>query len=223
MNQKKDEAEYIVKPGDSIAVIAQKFGVSISSLIEYNHIKEPNKIKTGERLRIPGVASTAGLSGLSNGVKGKLDRMTILSKRWKNIVIHHSGTTLDTLSSMDRYHRNERHMENGLAYHFVIGNGVRTRDGEIYIGKRWTKQLDGGHLSSSAQNRISIGICLVGDFNKRAPSEKQLEALRDLTAYLISRCGLSKSNVQTHRQINARPTQCPGSKFPTQKFLTILP
>jgi N-acetyl-anhydromuramyl-L-alanine amidase AmpD len=110
-----------------------------------------------------------------------------------------------------------------LAYHFVIGNGARTKDGEIYIGPRWTKQLDGGHLSSSAQNRTSIGICLVGDFNKRAPSERQLEALRALVSYLMNRCDLSKKTVQTHRQINVRPTECPGSKFPAQKFLATLP
>jgi LysM repeat protein len=220
---KKVDFEYVVKPGDSIATIAEKFRVAVSALVEHNHIREPDKIKAGQRLRIPGAAPTVGSTGLTADLKAKLDRTTVSSKRWKNIVIHHSGTTLDTLSSMDRYHRNERHMENGLAYHFVIGNGVRTKDGEIYIGQRWSKQLDGGHLVSSAQNRISIGICLVGDFNKRAPSEKQLESLRELTVYLLNRCGLSKANVQTHRQINARPTQCPGGKFPTSKFLATLP
>ena len=114
-------------------------------------------------------------------------------------------------------------MENGLAYHFVIGNGVRTKDGEIYIGPRWKKQLDGGHLHSVLQNRTSIGICLVGDFNKRPPSAAQLEAARALVAYLMGRCDLSKHSVVTHRQINDRPTQCPGSKFPTKSFLATLP
>ena len=138
-------------------------------------------------------------------------------------MVHHSGTQLDTALSMDRYHRNERHMENGLAYHFVIGNGVRTKDGEIYIGQRWRKQLDGGHLSSVAQNRISIGICLIGDFNKRPPTEKQLASARALIAYLMDRCDLPKSSVKTHRQINSRPTECPGSKFPSQKLIAGLP
>ena len=218
----KSEVEYVVKPGDSIAIIAQKFAVTVSALAAHNDIKELDKIQVGQRLRIPGATSPMGSSGLTSDLKGKLDRIAV-SQRWKNIVFHHSGTTLDTLTSMDRYHRNERHMENGLAYHFVIGNGVRTKDGEIYVGRRWSKQLDGGHLSSVGMNRISIGICLIGDFNKRAPSEKQLNALRQLTAYLMNRCGLTKSNVHSHRQINARPTQCPGSKFPTQKFRDMLP
>ena len=67
-----------------------------------------------------------------------------------------------TVKGMDRYHREVRHMENGLAYHFVIGNGSGMGDGDIGIGSRWTKQLDGGHLTSERQNQVSLGICLVG-------------------------------------------------------------
>lgn len=218
----KVEVDYVVKSGDSLATIAQKFDVAVAALAKHNGIKNPNEIKVGQRLQIP-AAGTSATPGLGADLKKKLDGIPVTPKRWKQIVIHHSGTSLDTVASMDRYHRKERNMENGLAYHFVIGNGARTKDGEIYIGSRWTKQLDGGHLSSTLQNRSSIGICLVGDFNKRAPSEKQLEALRTLSAYLLKRCDLSKRAVQTHRQINVRPTQCPGSKFPTTKFLATLP
>jgi LysM repeat protein len=218
------EIIYTAKKGDSLTGIAKHHGVSLSALAARNHLRTTDQLLIGQHLIIPGSSATPakGSSGLATDLKGKLDRITV-SKRWKNIVVHHSATTLDTLSSMDRYHRNERHMENGLAYHFVIGNGVRTKDGEIYIGRRWSKQLDGGHLSSVAMNRTSIGICLIGDFNKRAPSEKQLNALRELISYLMNRCDLDKSTVQTHRQINVRPTQCPGAKFPVQKFMATLP
>lgn len=218
----KLEMEYVVKSGDSLAVIAQKFDVTVASLARFNHVKNPGEIKVGQRLKIP-AAGISDAPGIGTALKKKLDRISVTPKRWTRIVIHHSGTSLDTVAGMDRYHREERHMENGLAYHFVIGNGVRTKDGEIYIGPRWTKQLDGGHLSSLAQNRVSIGICLIGNFNKRAPSERQLEAVRALTAYLMDRCHVAKRSVYTHRQINERPTQCPGSKFPTKKFLATLP
>lgn len=220
---KKVEVEYVVKSGDLMAVIAKKFGITVYALAAHNNLKELDTIKVGQRLRIPGATSPSSTPGLTSDLKGKLDGIAVTPKRWMNIVVHHSGTTLDTLSSMDRYHRNERHMENGLAYHFVIGNGVRTKDGEIYIGRRWSKQLEGGHVSSVAMNRISIGICLIGDFNKRAPSEKQLNSLHQLTVYLMNRCDLSKSSVHSHRQINVRPTQCPGSKFPNQRFRDMLP
>jgi hypothetical protein len=119
---------------------------------------------------------------------------------------------------MDNYHH-QRGMENGLAYHFVIGNGLRTDDGEIYISHRWSAQLDGGHLASAAQNRCCIGICLVGNFNVRAPTPKQMEALRGLVGYLMNRCNLPKHHVVTHQEINTRPTACPGKRFPKNRVL----
>ena len=46
------------------------------------------------------------------------------------------------MKGMDRYHRDERHMEHGLAYHFVIGNGNGMGDGEIGVGQRWIEDLN---------------------------------------------------------------------------------
>jgi LysM repeat protein len=45
---------YTVQPGDSISLIAQKFGVTSDSLAEANDIVDRNKIRTGQRLLIPG-------------------------------------------------------------------------------------------------------------------------------------------------------------------------
>lgn len=212
---------YVVKRGESLVSIAQKFGITVADLVRANGIKKPDEIDVGDRLRVP-EGKPAEYSGLGSELRKSLDE-AVISKRWKNIVIHHSGSTIDTPTGMDRYHREERHMENGLAYHFVIGNGVRTKDGDIYIGHRWRAQLDGGHLSTSALNHVSIGICLIGDFNQRAPSKKQMESVRALIAYLMDRCDLTKKSVKMHRQINTRPTECPGSKFPTRQLLSMLP
>lgn len=113
-------------------------------------------------------------------------------------------------------------MEHGLAYHFVIGNGNGIGDGEVAVGRRWTRQLDGGHLASYAQNKIALGICLVGNFDKRRPTPKQLERLRALVEALMARCRLTLSAVKTHQQINVVHTRCPGAKFPTKSFLDAL-
>ena len=115
---------------------------------------------------------------------------------------------------MDRYHREERKMKNGLAYHFVIGNGKGMKEGEIGIGPRWKKQISGGHLASEKLNQVSIGICLVGNFENRTPSSTQLKSLEALLNDLLDRTRLSASAVRTHRAINNRPTRCPGRKFP---------
>ena len=110
-------------------------------------------------------------------------------------------------------------MENGLAYHFVIGNGRNMALGQIDIGNRWRWQLDGGHLASDILNAKSIGICLVGNFDHSSPSEAQMESLRQLVEYLMVRCNLEVNAVETHRSINTQPTRCPGAHFPTDEFL----
>ncbi len=139
--------------------------------------------------------------------------------KWKYIVIHHSASPNASVKGMDYYHRVERHMENGLAYHFVIGNGHSMKDGEIAIGRRWTGQLDGGHLASEALNRKAIGICLVGNFDAERPTRRQMESLRSLVEFLLARCHLSADAVRTHQQINPIYTRCPGHNFPTKSFL----
>jgi hypothetical protein len=126
---------------------------------------------------------------------------------------------MGTARGMDRYHREQRHMENGLAYHFVVGNGRGMKDGEIVIGHRWTRQLPGGHLASESLNARSLGICLVGNFDRDHPTKRQMESLNELTEYLMKRCGLSRSAVKTHQQINPIGTRCPGRLFDDEAFL----
>ena len=146
----------------------------------------------------------------------------VKSGRWKNIVVHHSGTRVGSGKGMDRYHREERHMENGLAYHFVIGNGRGMTDGSIFVGRRWNEQLDGGHVASADLNQISIGICLVGDFQNHPPSRKQMESLEALVRALMSRTGLDYRAFTTHRLIHPKHTLCPGKHFPTEHFRQLL-
>ena len=47
-------------------------------------------------------------------------------------------------------------MQNGLAYHFVIGNGTSTGNGQIEVGDRWRRQINGGHVHSDYLNNISL-------------------------------------------------------------------
>lgn len=107
-------------------------------------------------------------------------------------------------------------MRNGLAYHFVIGNGNASGNGEIEIGSRWTKQINGGHVASDYLNNIAIGICLVGDFDRDQPTQAQMDATKELTDYLRNRFGKTKGKraaVRGHKEINPRPTTCPGKRF----------
>jgi N-acetyl-anhydromuramyl-L-alanine amidase AmpD len=218
------ERVYVVQKSDTLHGIARRYGFSAAQLASHNGIPKNMHVRIGQRLVIPSKTTSSGpaASPLGQSLQKAVDSAPVSPSRWKFIVIHHSGVNEGSLKSIDRYHREKRHMENGMAYHFLIGNGNGMGDGEIAVGNRWKEQLDGGHLRSQEQNEIALGICLIGDFDKSKPTKKQLEALKVLVGALMKRCKLSVSAVKTHQQINVVHTQCPGSKFPTKSVLADL-
>jgi len=156
---------------------------------------------------------------LTNATIDAIRRAPVQRARWKFIIVHNSGTRQGNARAFDYYHRKIRRMRNGLAYHFVIGNGTSSRNGQIEIGDRWRRQINGGHVHSDYMNNIGLGICLVGDFNRDQPTRAQLEACEELIRYLQERCGKSDGRsliVRPHREVNPPrwATDCPGDAFP---------
>lgn len=203
-------AKHIVQKGETVWGIARKYGVTPEEIIAANKLKKPGEISPGQLLIIPGRVSP----------KVRHQEITLLcrvprgvrARRWRYIVIHHSATPTGNAAIFDRYHRN-RGMKNGLAYHFVIGNGKGAGDGEIEVGGRWTKQLQGGHVRSRRMNEIGIGVCLVGDFEKSYPTRKQIESLVALLKYLTRKHNIPKGRVVGHRNVRGGDTKCPGKHF----------
>jgi LysM repeat protein len=226
------EESYSVKRGDTIYGIARAHGIPLAMLADRNGLSRSFHVYPGQRLIIPSrsavralvsPARTTAHISLPYAIKRAIALAPVRPGRWRYIVVHHSGVDTGTMKGMDHYHRDVRHMENGLAYDFVIGNGSGMGDGEIAVGRRWTLQLDGGHLASEAQNKIALGICLVGNFDEHPPTRKEMESLRSLVVALMARCNLTPRAVKTHQQINIVRTRCPGTRFPTQAFLDSLP
>jgi hypothetical protein len=160
---------------------------------------------------------------LTRSVIEAIRRAPVKRRRWQFIVVHNSGTRQGNARAFDYYHRNVRRMRNGLAYHFVIGNGTSTGNGQIEVGDRWRRQINGGHVHSDYLNNISLGICLVGDFNRDQPTRAQLDSCEELIRYLRERCGkigFRNIAVRPHREMNPPrwPTDCPGDLFPYSWF-----
>ncbi len=156
---------------------------------------------------------------LSRNVIAAIRRAPVQRARWKFIIVHNSGTRQGNARAFDYYHKRVRRMKNGLAYHFVVGNGRSSGDGEVEVGDRWRRQINGGHVHSDYLNNISLGICLVGDFNRDQPTRAQLEATEELIRYLRERCGKADGRsipVRPHREMNPPrwATDCPGDDFP---------
>jgi hypothetical protein len=155
---------------------------------------------------------------LSKGVRDAIDRAPVAKRRWRYIVIHNSGTRQGNAKAFDYYHLHIRKMKNGLAYHFVVGNGTSSGDGQIEIGNRWTRQINGGHVHSDYLNNIALGICLVGDFNRDVPTQRQINATAELVRYLRNRVGKidrQEAILKAHREINPPrwATDCPGDRW----------
>ena len=134
---------------------------------------------------------------------------------WDHIVIHHQAAASGSAAYINRLHR-QRGWD-GLGYHFVIGNGSMTRDGQVELGYRWVRQLKGAHARARSGddnrwNLHSIGICLVGDFTRTEPSSRQMGALVELVRVLRAEYGIPAGNVVPHRFV--RDTACPGANFP---------
>jgi N-acetyl-anhydromuramyl-L-alanine amidase AmpD len=130
---------------------------------------------------------------------------------WKHIVIHHSATDGGNARAFDRAHRGRGWDE--LGYHFVITNGAGGDDGRIEVGSRWTKQKHGAHTGGTPENEyneLGIGICLVGDFSRAAPSKKQLAALHRLVTWLRWRFEIPAARVIGHCEAPQAHTGCPG-------------
>jgi len=135
-------------------------------------------------------------------------RPKVAPRDWKWIVIHHSATPTGSMAFFDKEHKAKGW--DGVGYHFVIGNGTETGDGQIEVTQRWPLQKWGAH-AKTVDNRFNehgIGICLVGNFDVERPSAKQMQNLSRLVSYLMLTYRIPPQNVVGHR--DTKPTDCPG-------------
>lgn len=137
----------------------------------------------------------------------------LATERWQRIVIHHSAAPFGSADTIAAEHT-ARGLQ-GLGYHFVIGNGQGSEDGELFVGRRWLEQLPGAHVAGSNapwNNEHAIGICLVGDGDRREFTPAQLARMTELVAALSAELGIPESEVRLHRDL--APTSSPGRLFP---------
>ncbi|CAI9741612.1 peptidoglycan-recognition protein SC2-like [Octopus vulgaris] len=126
----------------------------------------------------------------------------------KYFVVHHSATrSCSTTVGCDKlvkgiqnYHMDNKGWED-IAYNFLIGG-----NGEVYEGRGWTVQ--GAH--TIGYNSKSIGICMLGSFQKYVPTPLAMESLKKMI-----NCSLYKGQIipnytlAGHRDLGN--TDCPGT------------
>ena len=136
-------------------------------------------------------------------------------QRWRGILVHHSfDPSSGTAADIDAIHKARGF--DGLGYHFVINNGRGGRDGRVEVGYRWPKQETGAHCrvnpnDNNYWNEHTIGICLIGNFERSRPSEAQYASLAKLVRFLMNRYNIKSKDVMGHGDV--KPTKCPGRYF----------
>lgn len=149
----------------------------------------------------------------------------VRERKWTSIIIHHSATETGNADVFDKLHREVNHWD-GVGYHFVIGNGTDSFNGQIEPTFRWNRQREGAHCGGTTDNWANekgIGICLVGNFNHSYPTPQQLSSLKKLVKFLQKRYNIPDSNIFGHRTTpEARPTDCPGHNFNLRAFINSL-
>jgi hypothetical protein len=146
-----------------------------------------------------------------------------VDRPWRYIVLHHSASASGNYDQIDAEHRKILGI-NGCGYHFVIGNGTGSRDGQIEVSQRWINQKQGAHTRNARTHdadEYGIGICLVGDFDKQPPSPKQIAATKALIEYLNKRYNIAPDGLRTHSHLAATTTVCPGKFFPSEAMLMV--
>ncbi len=141
-------------------------------------------------------------------------------RSWKYVVVHHSANAQGSYDQIDREHRKIQGWD-GCGYHFVIGNGSDSPDGQIEVARRWANQKHGLHCRNGKNpdvNEYGIGICLIGNLDESPPTPKQIAAARALVAYLADRYEIPADAVGTHAELAGSPTACPGKHFPEEQI-----
>ena len=125
----------------------------------------------------------------------------------KKIIIHHSATKDGTLSDYEaikRYHMETNKWDN-IAYHWIVEmvNGkpvVRTGRKENEIGAH-----------TVGMNSISIGICVVGNYDVDKLPNPLFDVLVNLIKDINARYK-TKFPIEPHSKY--APKTCPGKLFP---------
>ncbi|MYD08764.1 MAG: hypothetical protein F4X02_01855 [Chloroflexi bacterium] len=126
-----------------------------------------------------------------------------LRDSYQTLIVHHSavykGDGRATLLEIQRLHREDRGWAD-VGYHYMLDV-----DGAIYAGR--DLRARGAH--TAGRNTGSAGVCLLGDFQFRAPPPAQWGALIALGRWLVAELALT--HIAAHSQFN-ESTVCPGGR-----------
>lgn len=140
-------------------------------------------------------------------IEKKFEFKNNLAKRYmtKKIILHHANASTCSAEDIHTWHLNRGW--SGIGYHFVV-----RKDGTIERGR----PIDRVGAHCTGQNVDSIGVCFEGDFEKETMPDVQLQAGRELMAYIK---GLYGQGLVIAKHKSFMATDCPGKNFPFDELI----
>lgn len=122
------------------------------------------------------------------------------------IIVHHTQRNNDFPAFIRFRHIYLRKWDD-IGYHYLIGNKRPfTGDGRIYVGR--SEDSVGAH--ALGYNDKSLGICLIGNLDKTAPSLRQIKSLVSLLKEKTRQYRIPSKNILGHRELPGTTKSCPG-------------
>jgi LysM repeat protein len=225
--------QHTVQTGDTLSSIAAAYGVSVTTLIEANSIRDRN-LRPGTVLKVPGgrrpVVETPAPPIITEAPVTRpveenwylprsawtkqpvvLSRTTPMGGTPNRITVHHSG-------DKDDLNANSETWLHQVDLNHISGNGhaepwacigyhfIIDASGKVYEGRPLKYQ--GAHAGNNEVNRLNIGICLMGDFDVQRVPAKQRTALLSTLDRLCLQYGINRAAVYGHQKFKI--TKCPG-------------
>ena len=119
------------------------------------------------------------------------------------LIYHHTAINSISVEDVDKLHKDRGFA--GIGYNYYID-----KSGLIYKGRPDLAQ--GAH--ALGKNKVSLGICLEGNFEEEYPTEKQIESLEKLSIFLCLKYDIK--GILGHKEV--QETLCPGKNFPLNEI-----
>jgi N-acetylmuramoyl-L-alanine amidase len=226
---------YSSVPGDTLASLSRRTGVSVERLAEINEL-DPAVLRPGTRLWLPGLRSLPPdpsaytPSGASAKTPAKplapagddhyelvprsawtdepVGPNHVLMGKVVKITIHHTDEHggMEGKSDVDIVRMIENFHRNQKRWAAIGYHYLVGKDGRIYEGR--PVRFQGAHCGKNENN---LGISVIGDCHHNLPNAKQLKALKAFVDDQCERFNVPRSQVFGHRDI--KPTICPGDQL----------
>jgi len=123
--------------------------------------------------------------------------------KWRNVILHDIGKHGPAIAEQ---------------CHFLIGSADQYGDGAIVPTRRWRLQKAGDHIHVPGHSfeECSVGVCVLVDSRRVAPTRRQLAAVIHVVRGLQLACHIPPDRVYLHSELGEQG--CPGGRFQGRAF-----